>query len=70
MKRVCVPRRAWGVSAALALAVLFALSRLYLYVHWPSDVLFGALLGAALGAAGAWLTDRLRARLARRRAGE
>lgn len=37
---------------ALALAVLISFSRLYLYVHWPSDVLAGALLGAVLGFAG------------------
>lgn len=30
-----------------------AFSRLYLYVHWPSDVLGGAVLGAAVGWAGA-----------------
>lgn len=39
--------RLWG--PALVLAVLIAFSRLYLYVHWPSDVLAGAALGAALG---------------------
>jgi len=38
---------------ALALAALTAFSRLYLYVHWPSDVLGGILLGAAVGWAGA-----------------
>ena len=38
---------------ALVLAVMIAFSRLYLYVHWPSDVLGGALLGAAVGWAGA-----------------
>ena len=44
--------RLW--KPALAVAVVIAFSRLYLYVHWPSDVLGGALLGAALGyAAGA-----------------
>lgn len=40
---------------ALALAVLTAFSRLYLYVHWPSDILGGILLGAAVGWAGAEL---------------
>ena len=30
---------------SLVLAVLIAFSRLYLYVHYPSDVLAGALLG-------------------------
>lgn len=43
---------------ALAVAVVMAFSRLYLYVHWPSDVLGGALLGAALGWAGAKLVER------------
>ena len=35
---------------ALLLAVLISFSRLYLCVHYPSDVLFGACLGTALGA--------------------
>ena len=34
---------------ALAVAAAIAFSRLYLYVHWRSDVLGGALLGAFLG---------------------
>lgn len=43
---------------ALALALVMAFSRLYLYVHWPSDVLGGAILGAAVGWAGARLVRR------------
>lgn len=53
----------WLRWAALALAVVIALSRIYLYVHWPTDVLGGAALGAALGWLGAWLAARLRRRL-------
>ena len=30
-------------------AVLIALSRLYLYVHFPSDVLAAAVLGVVIG---------------------
>ena len=43
-------------KGALALALAIAFSRLYLYVHWPSDVLGGMLVGAAAGWAGAHLT--------------
>ena len=53
----------WLRRAALALAAVIALSRIYLYVHWPTDVLGGAALGAALGWLGAWLAARLRRRL-------
>lgn len=34
---------------AIPLTVLIAFSRLYLYVHFPSDVLVGALLGVLIG---------------------
>jgi undecaprenyl-diphosphatase len=37
-------KRKWGV-AALILSVLIAFSRMFLFVHFPSDVLAGALLG-------------------------
>lgn len=35
--------------AAVPLAALIAFSRLYLYVHFPSDVLAAAVLGVAIG---------------------
>ena len=37
----------WGI-AALILASLIAVSRLYLYVHYPTDVLIGMLIGIAV----------------------
>ena len=43
---------------ALVLAVVIALSRLYLYVHWPTDVLGGTFLGFALGWLGAKLAEQ------------
>ena len=49
--------RLW--KPALVLAALIAFSRLYLYVHWPSDVAGGAVLGAAMGTAGAKLSERI-----------
>lgn len=37
---------------ALALAVLIAFSRLYLYVHYPTDILGGMIVGGAAGVIG------------------
>ena len=48
----------WGVSA-LVLASLIAFSRLYLYVHYPTDVLVSIVLGLALAALGNWLARRV-----------
>ena len=38
----------WGIPA-LILAALIGFSRIYLYVHFPSDVLFGLVLGVLIG---------------------
>ena len=51
------PRR-FG-APALALAVLIALSRLYVGVHYPTDVLCGALIGAALAEISVRLVRRI-----------
>ena len=45
----------WMKWAALALAVFMGLSRLYVGVHYPSDVLVGALVGVLSGQAAWWL---------------
>ena len=37
-------RKKWG-AVALGAAVMIALSRLFLIVHYPSDIVFGALFG-------------------------
>ena len=44
---------------ALVLSILVALSRLYLYVHYPSDVLVGLLLGIFFGWCGMKLVGYL-----------
>ena len=40
-------------SLALIVAALIAFSRLYFYMHFPTDVLCGALLGSIIGYLGA-----------------
>lgn len=50
-------KRRWGICL-IALAALIALSRLYLGVHFPTDVAAGALIGTALGMAGSRLSWR------------
>jgi membrane-associated phospholipid phosphatase len=42
----------------LPCAGLVAFSRIYIGVHYPSDVLVGAVLGAGYAAAGIWLLER------------
>ncbi len=44
---------------ALIIAVLVAFSRLYLYVHYPTDVLAGAVLGIAFGVIACLIVKRL-----------
>jgi len=51
-------RRPWEVPLCLALAVCMGLSRLYVGVHFPTDVLCGALVGCLCGFLG-WELERL-----------
>lgn len=52
-----IMNRKWGVFALL-LAGVIGFSRLYLYVHYPSDVICGGLIGIAIGVGMMWLYYR------------
>lgn len=54
--------RPCDVNAAV-LAGLIGFSRLYLYVHYPTDVLAGALIGIMMGWVGSVLANAISARL-------
>ena len=52
----------WGI-AAIAAAALIGFSRLYLFVHFPTDVLFGAVMGVICGYAGVKLTSLMQKKI-------
>jgi len=45
-------------AAAFVVAALIAFSRMYMFLHFPTDVLFGTALGIALGVLANWITGR------------
>ncbi|HVU31420.1 MAG TPA: phosphatase PAP2 family protein [Sphingomicrobium sp.] len=60
------PVRVYLISAAIALSVLIGVSRVYLGVHWPSDVLAGWCIGSTWAFA-CWLAvDVIQDRRSRR----
>ena len=46
-------------AAAYAVAALIAFSRMYMFLHFPTDVLFGAAMGMALGVLVHWIMKTL-----------
>ena len=54
--------RRLGVPA-LVLAAFIGFTRLYLYIHFPTDILGGIALGLAAGALGSLLADKISNRL-------
>lgn len=55
---IALNNKKWGIGALL-LAGLIAFSRLYLYVHYPTDVLVSIVLGLGLAILGNWLSRRI-----------
>lgn len=55
-------RKRYGITA-IALAVLIALSRLYLFVHYPTDVLCGCLLGIAFAFLAKFIYEKVDAKI-------
>ena len=55
---IALNNKKWGIPA-LILASLIAFSRLYLYVHYPTDVLVSVALGLALAFVGNQLAHRI-----------
>ena len=55
---ICLNNKKLGI-AAMILAVLIAFSRLYLYVHYPTDVIFSVLLGTIFAFIGNYLAPKV-----------
>ena len=54
---IAIYNKKWGIPA-LILACLIAFSRLYLYVHYPTDVLASVVLGIGFAFLGSWIVKK------------
>lgn len=52
---------AWGAAVAVVFSLLVGWGRLYLDVHWATDVIGGWAIGVAIAAGGAAIYERMRA---------
>ena len=52
-----IRNRKFGIPA-MVLACLIAFSRMYLYVHYPTDVLFSVFMGIGIAFLGNWLVSK------------
>ena len=48
-------------TAAMILAILIAFSRMYLYVHYPTDVIVSVFLGIGLAFLASWIVNKISA---------
>lgn len=48
-----------GFIPGLVFAILMGFSRMYLYVHYPTDVLFGAIIGSLFGYISYLIADKI-----------
>ena len=48
-------------TAAMILAILIAFSRMYLYVHYPTDVIVSVFLGIGLAFLASWIVNQIAA---------
>lgn len=48
-------------TAAMVLAILIAFSRMYLYVHYPTDVIVSVFLGISLAVLASWIVNKVAA---------
>ena len=54
--------------ATMILAILIAFSRMYLYVHYPTDVIASVFLGIGLAFLASWIVNKVSAAIAAKKA--
>ena len=64
---ILVRNKKLGIPATV-LAVLIAFSRMYLYVHYPTDVIASVILGSLFALIGTWIVNKAAAIIADRKA--